>query len=72
MILLITIDKFDPNPILVNTNKLKPYRFIKDQTLQPILVEPNDFLLEEPLEVKYFDNLSNITTKCVLVHSGFH
>jgi hypothetical protein len=21
------IDKFDPNPILVNINKLKPYRF---------------------------------------------
>jgi hypothetical protein len=24
---LVTIDKFDPNPILVNINKLKPYRF---------------------------------------------
>jgi len=22
-----TVDKFDPNPILVNVNKLKPYQF---------------------------------------------
>jgi hypothetical protein len=57
--MLVTIDKFDLNPILVNTNKLKPYRFIKDQTLQLVLVKPCDFLLEEPREVKYFDNLSN-------------
>ncbi len=33
IVLLITIDKFDPNPILVNINKLKPYMFIKDRTL---------------------------------------
>jgi predicted P-loop ATPase len=25
--LLVTINKFDPNPILVNINKLKPYQF---------------------------------------------
>jgi len=25
--LLVTIDKFDPNPIFININKLKPYRF---------------------------------------------
>lgn len=31
--LLMTIDKFDPNPILVNINKLKPYRFVEDRTL---------------------------------------
>jgi predicted glycosyltransferase len=24
---LVTIEKFDPNPVLVNINKLKPYRF---------------------------------------------
>jgi hypothetical protein len=58
-VLLVTIDKFDPNPVLVNINKLKSYKFIEDQTFQPILVKPNDFLLEEPLEVKYYDNLSN-------------
>jgi hypothetical protein len=49
-----TIDKFDPNLVLVNINKLKPYRFIEDQTFQP-----NDFLLKELVEVKNFDNLSN-------------
>jgi len=33
--LLVTIEKFGHNPILVNINKLKPYRFVEDHT--PIL-----------------------------------
>jgi len=41
----VTIDKFDSNLILVNINKLKPYKFVEDQTLQPILVKFNEFLL---------------------------
>ncbi len=57
--MLMTIDKFDPNLVLVNINKLKPHRFIEDQTLQPILAKPNDFLSEELVDVKYFDNLCN-------------
>jgi hypothetical protein len=57
--MLVTIDKFNPKLVLVNTNKLKPCRFIEDQTLQPILVKPGDFLSEELGEVKYFDNLFN-------------
>jgi hypothetical protein len=32
-----TIDKFDPNLVLVNINKLKPYRFVEDQTPQLVL-----------------------------------
>jgi len=55
----VNIDKFDPNPILVNTNKLKPYRFIEDQTFQLVLTKPIDFLSKELEEVKYFDNMSN-------------
>jgi hypothetical protein len=54
-----TIDKFDPNLVLVNINKLKPYRFTEDQTFQLVLVELSDFLLEEPVEEKYFGNISN-------------
>jgi hypothetical protein len=27
--LLVSIDRFDPNPIMVNVNKLKPYRIPK-------------------------------------------
>jgi hypothetical protein len=27
-ILFVNIDKFEPNPILVNINKLKPYRYL--------------------------------------------
>ncbi len=26
-----TLDKFDPNPILVNVNKLKPYEFLDEK-----------------------------------------
>jgi hypothetical protein len=55
----VSIDNFDPNPVLVNTNKLKPYRFIEDQTFQPIINKPSDFFSEELLEVKCFDNLFN-------------
>ncbi len=40
-----TINKFDPNPILVNINKLKPYRFAEDHTLWPILAKPSDFFI---------------------------
>jgi hypothetical protein len=46
-----TIDKFDPNPILVNINKLKPYRFVKDNTFQPVLAKPSDMLPKEPVEI---------------------
>jgi len=48
------IDKFDPNPILVNINKLKPYRFAKDHTFQPILTKPSDFLSKEPMGLTHF------------------
>ncbi len=55
-----TSNKFDPNPILVNINKLKPYRFIEDRTLQLVLVKLSDFLSKEPMEVKYYDNLQHV------------
>jgi len=50
-VLLVTIDKIDPNPILVNINKLKPYRFVEDYTLQPILAKPSDLLPKELIEI---------------------
>jgi hypothetical protein len=43
------INKFDHNPTLVNINKLKPYKFVEDHTLQLVLVKPNDFLPKEPI-----------------------
>jgi hypothetical protein len=51
-ILFVTIDKFDPNPILVNINKLKPYKFIEDKTLQPILVKPGDLVIDKLVQAK--------------------
>jgi hypothetical protein len=53
----VTIDKFDPNPTLVNNNKQKPYRVVEDHTFQPILAKSNDFLSEEPIETTHFGNL---------------
>ncbi len=52
-----TINKFDFNLVLVNINKLKPYRFVEFQTFQPILAKPNDFLPEDPLEVTHSNNM---------------
>jgi hypothetical protein len=52
IVLFITIDKFDTNPILVNINKLMPYRFIEDKTLQPILVNPSDLVVDEPIQTR--------------------
>jgi hypothetical protein len=49
----VTIDKFDPNLVLVNINKLKPYRFVEDQTFQHVLVKPSDFLPKELVEATH-------------------
>jgi hypothetical protein len=32
MVLLVNIDHFEPNPMLVNANKVKPYRLFDDNT----------------------------------------
>jgi len=53
----VTIDKFDLNRVLVNINKLKPYRFAKDNIFQPVLTKRSDFLSKEPMEATHFDNL---------------
>ncbi len=52
-----TIEKFDPNPIMVNINKLKPYRYVEDHIFQLVLAKLSDFLLEELVEVTHFGNL---------------
>jgi hypothetical protein len=51
-ILLVTIDKFDLNLVLVNINKLKPYRFIKEKTLQLVLVKLGDLVIDELVQAK--------------------
>jgi hypothetical protein len=57
IILLLTINKFDLNLILININKYKPYRFAKDNKFQPVLTKPSDFLSKEWIEATHFDNL---------------
>ncbi len=51
IVILITIDKFDPNLVLVNI-KLKPYRFIEDKTLQPILVKLGVLITNELVQIE--------------------
>jgi hypothetical protein len=57
------IDKFDPNPILVN---IKNYKFVENHTLQLVITKTNNFLLEEPMEATQCDNMSN---KLPMMHS---
>ncbi len=52
IVLLVTVDKFDPNPILVKINKLKPYMFIEDITLQPVLADLSDVVIDEHVLTK--------------------
>ncbi len=48
--LLVTIDKFDPNLVSININKMKLYWFLEDSTFQPILTNPSDMLTKELVE----------------------
>jgi hypothetical protein len=57
IILLVTIDKFDPNPVPVNINKLKPYMFIEGRTLQLVLVKLSDLATDEPFQIRDFEPL---------------
>jgi hypothetical protein len=52
IVLLVTIHKFDPNPMLVNGNKLKPYMFLEDKILQLVLAKPSDLATNELVETK--------------------
>jgi len=33
-VLLVTIEKFETNPVLVNVNKLKPYKYMEFEILK--------------------------------------
>jgi hypothetical protein len=50
--LLVTIDKFDLNPMLVNINKLKPYMFLEDRTLQHVIIKPSDLAIDELVQAR--------------------
>jgi hypothetical protein len=38
--------------MLININKLKPYRFIEDRTLRPILAKPIDLVTNKLVQTK--------------------
>jgi hypothetical protein len=60
----VTIDKFDFNLVLVNINKLRLYRFVEDQTLQPDLTKSSDLLLKELIDTNNYGNLFIKGTGC--------
>jgi hypothetical protein len=51
IVLFVTINKFDPNLVLININKLKPYKFIEN-TLQRVLAKSNDLVIDELVQTK--------------------
>jgi hypothetical protein len=52
IILLVIIDKFDFNSMLIKINKLKPYRFIKDKILQLVLVKLGDLVIVKLVQAR--------------------
>jgi hypothetical protein len=44
--------------MLVNINKLKPYKFIEDWTLQVVLVKPSEMVIDELVQTKEPNSLS--------------
>jgi len=57
IVILVTINKFNPNLVLVNINKLTPYRFIEDKTLHLVLAKPNDLITKKPFQINFFEPL---------------
>ncbi len=41
--------------MVVNMNKLKPYKFVEDITLQPVLLKPSDLVIDEPIQTRKLD-----------------
>ncbi len=52
IILFVTINKFNPNLILISINKLKWYMIIEDKTLQLVLTKPSDLIAYELVQTK--------------------
>ncbi len=57
-----TIDKFDPNLILVNINKLKHYQFVEINILKPIIMNPSEWTTKESVEDENIDLVLSILT----------
>jgi len=57
IVLFVTIDKFDPNPVIVNINKLKAHMFIENITLQHVLVNLSDLIVDEHVKKKELEPL---------------
>lgn len=57
IVILVTINKLNPNLILVNINKFTPYRFIENRTLHLVLTKPNDLTTKKPFQIEIFEPL---------------
>ncbi len=59
-VLLVTLDKFDPNLILINVNKLKPYQFLDEKThivdrLKPMYQDEQKYIRMDDKEDEHLD-----------------
>jgi hypothetical protein len=58
--------------VLVNINKLKPYKFIEDITLQLVLIKPSDLVIDEHVQTKELEYFQPIEFEPVnhLIHGN--
>ncbi len=61
IIILVCVNKFEPNPILVNVNKLKPYKYV-DQTLNEVQNLENQAFIES-IDLNHMKEQSNENIK---------
>ena len=59
-VLLVTVDKFDPDPVIVNINKLKTYRCAKEGLLN---LSSSDHRTKTQLMEKSLQNKNELTGK---------
>jgi hypothetical protein len=57
IILFVIVDKFYPNSVFVNINKLKPYKIIEDRTLQLVLTRLSGLIINEPIQAMELEPL---------------
>jgi hypothetical protein len=65
IVLLVSINNFEPNPRSINVNELKPYKYV-DQILKGIQSLKNQMFIEsidlDHMEEKFDENLKDQTT----------
>jgi len=64
-VFLVILDKFDPNHVLVNVNKLKPYQFLDEKT--QITYWPEPMYWDQPKDIRMDDKEDECLDKFVFM-----